>query len=374
VDLRERFLRVCNFKDVDRTFNQEMGYWEETLQRWHEEGLPEGIEREGETELLGYGQALAHYFKFDMHWHGKSAPIDYGGMRPPFEERVIEEDEETITFQNSQGIICRDRKRMKTIPHYIKFPVETEEDFENIVWRYNPEDPGRYPQDWDIWVEKFKNRTYPLGISISGFFGQPRNWMGLENLCVAYYENPRLVHRMCEFWLEFNMRLYERALQDVQFDFAQIWEDMAYKAGPLISPKLFREFMSPYYRRLVDFLHKHGIKIVLVDTDGRIDELIPLFLEVGVNGLYPIEIAADNDPVEFRKQYPELIMIGGVDKRQLSKTREDIRRELMSKLPYLLERGGYMPGVDHLVPPDVSLDNFKYYTELKWRIINGESV
>ena len=157
------------------------------------------------------------------------------------------------------------------------------------------------------------------------------------------------------------LAMLEEVVSKVALDYVYIWEDMAYKNGPLMSPRLFREFNVPYYKRVTDFLRAHGVDIIFVDTDGDCRLLIPGFLEGGIAGLYPFEVMAGMDVVEVRKQYPQLLIQGGVDKTKIARGREAIDAELDAKLPFMLSHGGYVPFVDHLVPPSVSWEDYQYY-------------
>jgi uroporphyrinogen decarboxylase len=113
-----------------------------------------------------------------------------------------------------------------------------------------------------------------------------------------------------------------------------------------------------------------GVKIILVDTDGNLEKLIPLFLEAGITGIFPFEVQAGNDIVSIRKRYPHLQIIGGLDKMEVAKGKEAIEKELVSKVPFMLQSGGYIPHIDHLVPPEVSWKDFIYYrTRLKEMIL-----
>jgi uroporphyrinogen decarboxylase len=112
------------------------------------------------------------------------------------------------------------------------------------------------------------------------------------------------------------------------------------------------------------FLRKNGIETIFVDTDGNPIALIPLLLEGGVNGLLPLEAAGGVDAVALSKEYGRFLrLVGNIDKRAVAKGKADIRREVESKLPYLKEAGGFIPMVDHVIPPDISLENFKYYSD-----------
>jgi uroporphyrinogen decarboxylase len=200
-------------------------------------------------------------------------------------------------------------------------------------------------------------------VNPDGFFGMPRELLGVENQLMMYYDDPQLMHDINDHLTRVWLAVMEELLSKVELDFVYFWEDMAFKNGPLLSPAMFREFMAPYYRRMTAFLTQRGVKIVFVDTDGDCWKLIPEFLQAGVMGMYPFEVNAGMDIVQVRKQYPELLIQGGLDKIKIAQSKEAIDDELGAKLPSLLSQGGYIPFVDHLVPPDVSWDNFRYYRE-----------
>jgi uroporphyrinogen decarboxylase len=185
--------------------------------------------------------------------------------------------------------------------------------------------------------------------------------MGLRNMLLAMNRDPGLIADIMEFCARFQTEVLEKALREVEADWALLNEDMAYKKGPMISPRTFREYMSGPYKEICDFFREHGVDIVVVDSDGNPELLIPVWLEAGIRGVTPCEIAASVDPVKLREDYPRLIIMGGVDKRELTKDKPAIEREVLSKVPLLIKTGGYFPGIDHGVPPDIPLDNFKYF-------------
>jgi uroporphyrinogen decarboxylase len=147
---------------------------------------------------------------------------------------------------------------------------------------------------------------------------------------------------------------------------------MAYRSGPFISPQMFREFMLPPYQRVISFLKEMGVNVLLVDTDGNIEKLVPLFLEAGITAVFPFEVQAENDIISFRKKYPRLQILGGIDKIKIAQGKEAIDEELNSKVPFMFKAGGYIPHIDHHVHPDISWENFKYYrNRLKEMILEG---
>ncbi len=166
------------------------------------------------------------------------------------------------------------------------------------------------------------------------------------------------------FCAEFHVEVLQKALDEVDVDYVIMNEDMGYKKGPMIGPRTLEEFMGPPYKDIVRFFRDQGVKVIGVDSDGNVEPLVPVWLKLGINLITPCEVAADMDAVRLGEKHPELIMIGGIDKRELAKRKEDIEREVMKKVPPLVKRRGYFPGVDHAVPPDISLENFKYLVSL----------
>jgi uroporphyrinogen decarboxylase len=330
-----------------------LGFWDTTIARWKKEGL--SVESEtNENTAAALGLEPVPLF----------APYAVGYL-PPFPEKVIEETEERIIWQNKDGIILEEPKtrRGASMPRFIKFPVETREDFRReVVKRYDLNAPGRYDPNWDTLVKELNASEKVVSASCRGYFGYGRHFMGLEKFCTLFYDDPAFVEEIFEFITDNTIQLIEKALKEVKVDYATFWEDMAYKTGSLISPAHFRKYMLPNYKRVVNVLHKYGVDLISVDSDGNIDELIPLWLEAGVNIIYPMECAAGMDVVELRKKYgKDLRMIGGISKAALASGKTAIDTELQKKIPVLLESGGYIPCVDHAVPHDVSLDNYIYY-------------
>jgi uroporphyrinogen decarboxylase len=204
-----------------------------------------------------------------------------------------------------------------------------------------------------------------LSLQVGGFYGYLREMIGTERILYMFYDDPILIEDMMEQMLYLETEVIKRVLKDIRIDMAMFWEDMCYKAGPLISPAMVRKFMMPRYKKITDLLHSYGVDVIYLDSDGNVEQLIPLWLEAGINYIWPLEVAAGNSAVALRKKYGKnLILSGNIDKRALIKGREAIQEEVMSKVPFLLEQGGYLPTVDHHVPPDVTFENYCYYINL----------
>jgi len=181
-----------------------------------------------------------------------------------------------------------------------------------------------------------------------------------------FYDDPKLIEDMMEHLLYVHMGIARRAVKDLVISRIDIQEDIAYKTGPLISPDMVKRFIIPRLKQLTDFFHSNGIDIFHIDSDGNIEELIPIWLEeCGINFHWPLEVTAGMDAVALRKKYgKDLILAGNIDKQVFHKGKDAIRDEVMSKVPFLLETGGYFPSLDHSIPPDISLENFRFFINL----------
>ncbi|NLF00263.1 MAG: hypothetical protein GX601_04725 [Anaerolineales bacterium] len=376
MNTRERLLATMHFQPVDRCPLWEWHYLDETVHQWHAQGLPaevylppvasgEWCAPAGSTGSVDpTDMNIADYFGLDRgqpYCPGavELVPVNTG-MEPPFETRTLAETAERCVFVDGDGItqeVFKDRE--PAMPRFIDFPVKSRADFEALTWRFDSTSVGRYPADWEQYKAQAAGRDYALGLTFDGFFGRLRKWMGLETMLLTLYDDPALIQEMCEFHTAFVLATIRQTLAEVRIDYANIWEDMAYKTGPLISPRHVRQYFLPGYRQIVDLLRSSGVDIIFVDSDGNLDLLIPIWLEAGINGVWPIEVAAGMDPVALRSQYGrDLLLVGGIDKRRLSKGRAELRDEVLSKVPALNEGGGYVATVDHSVPPDIPLDNY----------------
>ena len=136
-----------------------------------------------------------------------------------------------------------------------------------------------------------------------------------------------------------------------------MYEDFCYKNGMLISPDMFREFCAPYYRKVAEIGHDCGVDLMIVDSDGKVNEFLPLLEEVGFNGCWPMEQVCENDLLEYREKHPEFIFAGGIEKDIVNtESKREIESELCPKIPSMLEKGGFFPGFDHSIQPDVSFE------------------
>ena len=355
---QQRFIESMNYGNPDRAPFHEFMWptWPETAELWAKEA--------------GYDPQQSS-FGCDR-W-----AVEYSWFypTPSFEREVISEDEKTVTYVDSQGIIVKEFKinPLSSMPQFIRFPVETREDFRKF-WkeRMRPDLTERIGPDWREKLRRHKNRDYPLLVIADrwgGYFGSLRNLVGVERLCVMFYDDPAFVEEMMEADAEFLISMLAQILEETDIDFFGFWEDMAYKTAPLISPEHVRKYMLPRYRKVVDFGRSRGVRFFGLDSDGNIDSLIPVWMDAGIDILYPFEVQSGMEVSAIRKKYGRNLRIwGGIDKRTLVDGFAAIDREL-ARIEALIRDGGYIPMLDHSAPPDISFKNYCYFLQQLRKIL-----
>lgn len=356
---RERFHALMHYQPVDRCPIIDFGFWDETLVFWHEQGLPPSVDKSTIHSFLG--------MDFSMAGMDETTGI-FDKLHPLFEEKVIEDRGDHEVVQQDNGVQVLRRKFMSSIPHPVNYLLKDRESWRKYYKpRLDPSSPGRYPVNWDERAQNWRdpNRSNIVALRGGGLYGYLRDWMGLENLSYVIYDDPAWFEEMVETLADCFVGMLEHVFSTGgHFDGCHMWEDMCYNAGPLINPKHFKKYLMPQYRRITDVLHRHAVDIITVDCDGKIDALAPLWLEVGINTMFPFEIGSwKADPYDFRKRFgKDLRIIGGFDKNILRKSKEAIHAEVRRLAP-LVEEGGFIPHCDHLVPPDVPYEHYLYYLD-----------
>ena len=368
---RDRYREALLFGRPDKIPLQPGGARESTLEVWHQQGLPEGVDYNVfllETIGLEPDPTIIH-----------SNPGVSFLMIPQFEEKVLEHRDGHYVVQDWMGAITEISDRydftyIRSAKDFVtrkwhKFPVETKADWENMKARYDPASPDRMAADLAEQGAGLRGEGQVIRVHVSGPFWQLREWLGFENLCMKLIEEPDFIAEMIAFWTDFVARTLEPVLERLQPDCVLFSEDMAYKVHSMISPAMVRRFLVPAYQRWIPQIRASGCPVVSVDSDGFIGELIPIWIENGVNCCEPIEVAAGNDIVEYRRLYGrQMAFGGGLDKRALARGGETMEEELMRVVPPLLEEGGFLPGCDHGVPPDISWPDFVAYARLLARL------
>jgi uroporphyrinogen decarboxylase len=351
---RERTIAVFTGGKPDRLPNVEFGYWDETFTLWHEQGLPAHV---------GSNAAVEEYLNLDGLTIFPEAPV-INGLFPTFERKVISDEGDRMIIQDEEGNLCEIRPGHSTMPRYIQFGLRTREDWERLkAERLDPNAEGRMGNLYTA-MSRLRDSEKPVFLNAGSLYGWLRNWMGVEGFSYALMTERAWVEEMMDHLTALTCTLIGRIPPALKIDLAWWWEDMCYNKGPLMSPRMFNEMLVPRYKQITQALRAHGIEINVLDCDGRINELVPGWLEAGITCMFPLE-AAHTNAFTLREQFgTRILLLGGVDKLALIAGREGIDREIERLIP-LVKSGRYIPCVDHRVPADVSYENYLYYIEKK---------
>lgn len=407
MNLRERFHEVMNFNTSVAAMKWEFGYWGETLDNWYAAGLPKqdypalaqeistptstlyqptwvragkgklpaGIAVVGgglyyPTQSFPRDKDVCRYFHMDVGQRLVDVNLLF---HPMFDIEIVSEDEENLVYVDIDGVKRVFQKQTATIPSGLQWPIRDRNTWEKLKEeRLNLNDvKGRFPKNWAQLLAEYKNRDYPLALGgyPQGYFGTLAHLMGYEELFINYASDPALVHDILNTFTNIWMAVFEEVLAQVDIDHYQIWEDISYGSGPMISVRMVREFMCPYIRKMVDFMKSHGVNVILLDTDGDCSSLIGPFTESGVTGMYPFETHSGMDIVKVRKDFPKLQMLGGIPKSQIQNGKATIDG-ILEPVEQILKTGGYIPFGDHLIPPEVDWESFQYYRTKLNRLID----
>jgi hypothetical protein len=349
---RERYNAITNFRRPDKPFVWTFPIRKATMDAWTLQGHPAGIST---PELLGYDSFL-DFPVVPGHW-------------PQFEKAIVEQKDGHVTYYDEEGALrtdgIADQGSGFVTRQWLKFPVESREDFIRMKERYSPEELGRRVTGYDDVVGNSHTSDRPIMAVILGFYWTMRQWLGFEGLSVAFYDMPDLIDEMMDFTLDFNVRLIRAHFAGAKIDNLYVEEDMAYKTACMVSPALLRDKFLPRYRELIQ--EARSIiqpDKVFVDSDGHISELIPIWIEAGFDGTCPIEIASEQDLLDYADRHPDFLFMGGIDKRRLLKGKKEVEEEVVPKAEKLYQRLGWIPAVDHAVPSETPFENFQHMIRL----------
>ena len=348
---RERFVRTLTGQAVDRVpFIKVFGGTNAMLPQW-------------EAEQPGLTGNIDRVLRFEGTYRGwATTPVNFWFTQVGPPETLVEDAQHRVQ-RTGEGTVTLIRKGGDYHRQIVEWPVKTPADWARLKARHLPaDDPTRFPPDWAAHVRAYAVRDYPLQLTHGGVYGFARNLLGDEALLYAFHDDPALVHDIMDSYTDLMLALWGRMVREVQFDLIEFWEDMASKNGCLISPAMFREFMQPNYLRVAAFAREHGIAILLVDSDGYIDDLADEMMAAGVTALYPFEIGAGCQIEAVRRRYPTLGMIGGLAKECMINGPADIDRELAKARRYI-QLGRFIPGPDHFVLSNVSWAHYRYFME-----------
>jgi len=353
--LRDQYLDYMTGRAVERPlFAELMGPLVGLDDEWRSQGASED-----EINLTAFG------FDYVRRHHVGAATSFIGGAEPV----TLEETDEYVIKRDHFGRRVKLCKQAATIPLPLDYPVTDMDSWLTLKGHYEFSE-SRFADGWAEQARAARDAGAWIVVSMPGAFSQPRELMGDEALCLAYYEQPELVVDILETFADTTERVLDRVTRDVQVDHLSVHEDMAGTNGPLAGPRQVREFFVPYYRRIWDLVGSRGATLFGQDSDGNMNAVIDDFMAAGLNCMHPLEPAAGMDIVQLRQAHgPRLAMVGGIDKHVLRRSRDEIRAELEYKMQPMMREGGVVFGLDHRIPNGTPLDNYRYYVRTAREIL-----
>jgi hypothetical protein len=355
---REEYLDYMTFRENRRPlFTEIFGPLVQLKREWAAQGATAE-----ELNLSAFRYRAPIFGAVPVHtgWRGGPEPV------------ILEETADTVIAVDERGRRVKLCKQAASLPLPLEYPVANMDDWRRLQSHCEFSE-ARFEQGWEATARAHREAGRVVTVSLPGAFGEPRELLGDAALCLAYYDQPELVHEILDTIGETAFRVLERVTRAVPVDALTMGEDLAGKNGPLLGPAQMREFVVPYYRRIWDLLAERGARIFLVDSDGNLGPIIPEFLAGGVNVLQPMEPAAGMDIVQLRAQYGTRVAFqGGIDKHVLRRSRAEIVAELEYKVPPMVRSGGCVLGLDHRIPNGTPLENYRFYVEKVWEIMERE--
>lgn len=320
--------------------------WNATIERWHREGMPEDV-------------SFVDFFDLD-----KIAHISVDNS-PQYPTEVIEETEEYVINTTAWGATLKNWKHIASTPEFMDFKIDGPDAWQAAKARMTPSD-DRIP--WDQLRAHYGTwRREGHWIEAYMWFGfdVTHSWtVGTERLLMALLTDPAWCVDMFNHFLDIDIALLDK-VWDAGYTFDAVnWpDDMGYKLNQFFSVRTYRELLKPVHKRAVDWAHAKGVKVRL-HSCGDIRPFIPEIVEIGVDGLNPLEVKAGMDPLAIKATYGDQLLLHGGVNAVLWDDREAIEAEMQRVVPKLKANGGYIFSSDHSVPSAVSLEDFRHIVEL----------
>jgi len=342
---QERVTLALQHREADRVAISDFP-WGTTEQRWHREGLPEGV-------------TAAQYFNFELwgFWGDNSLQL---------ESRVIEETDECVTRTNADGAVTRNFKQTTSTPELVDFAITTRALWEEHKPRLAYNDKR---VDWEAaraGLDDARGKGLFTYLGWGPGFTKTCNLVGPERCLMAMVEDPEWVRDMFLTDAQVCADIAEEVLsRGLDVDAGWIFDDLGFKHKGFFSPAAYRELLMPAHKLICDVFKARG-KPMILHSCGYVTEFVPLFIEAGFDCLQPLEVKAGNDLVALKQQYGDrLAFMGGIDVRAMAHPDPAvIEHEISTKVPAAKQGGGYIFHSDHSVPDDVSFAQYCRVMEL----------
>jgi len=342
---RERVKLALEHREPDRVPIHDSP-WQATLDRWRAEGLPSGI-------------PPSDYFGYELARLGADTS-------PQFPVEVLHEDNEYIVERTCFGGVRKNHRDYSTTPMIIDYLCKSREDWERIKPRLEASD---YRVDWVSGLQSFQREhsrgrfiTYNAAVG----YDKVQSYVASVRLLKAIIAEPDWVKDM--YWTDARlaMGMCERMMRGgFKFDGAWLSCDLGYRTGLFFSPGHYEDQLHPVFKELCRFFHGKRMPVFL-HCCGYVKDLIPYFIEEGIDCLEPLEVKAGMDIIKLKEKYGDRIcFMGGIDVRLMAlEDPKPIEKEIIEKFKVAKEGGGYIYHSDHSVPKNVSFQQYKRVIEL----------
>ena len=374
---RERLDAILHYRPYDRMPILHFGFWPETLEKWASQGHLSDEEMypirnrgvlamdatEGETNIAGKLGFDDNY----MVCIGQKGNWGATPLYPPFEEKIVRNlDDGHFVKITRDGVYVKGRAGVTSIEEEIDHSVRDRETWEKVYMPRLAWNNDRLDMETiNALIKTNDTRHRYTGVYCGSLFGKVRNYWGIVEISYLQADDPELFGECIDSVADACYTQTKKILETgVKPDFAHFWEDICYNHGPLIQPDVFRNKTGKHYRRIADECARYGIDIVSLDCDGFVEDLVPVWLDNGVNTMFPIEYGAwEYDFSVMRKKFgQELRGVGNINKHAMAKDRKAVDREV-ERAKRLVDLGGFVPCPDHRIAPDAEWDLVRYYCD-----------
>lgn len=373
MDSKERVIRTLNRQQPDRVPMTD-AFWEDTLTRWYDEGLPrEAVSNDVFGEAVG---GVPEYFGFDFDYISLDAS-------PRLEQKLLSDDGEYVIYQDRFGYTVKKSKGKSRTMDFMDHVTKDKDAWEQIKERFILDldgtarvDQASYFMHMDPYPTWAEARTIFDGIQQRGRYVLANaygpweaTWRhrGFTELLMDLVTDPDFVIDMASTYMDLLIAVLQRCLEEgIKPDGVFMIEDLAYTMGMLMSPRSWRQIFKPLVHQLGQFLSANGIDFWM-HCCGNAEAIFEDLIDCGLQVIQPLEAKSGLDVRELRKTYGDrLTFWGNIDVINMAKgTDEEIDEEIRTKItPFVASGGGYIYHSDHSVPPEVSYERYQLVLDL----------
>lgn len=258
------------------------------------------------------------------------------------------------------------------VDHPLKQAQEPK-DLENYPWP-DPHDPSRY-EGLEEARQLYENTDYALVVNVIGSIFE-LSWylVGYTKFLIDLLVNPALAEALMDRVLEHNMGLFEEVLDRTgsYLSYVLTGDDVGTQQAPTMSPELYRRYVKPRQKKLIQFIKSKTQAPVLYHSCGAVYPLLEDFIDMGVDIFHPAQPRAHGfeDSAKIKREYGRrLSFMGGIDQQQVLPfgTVEEVKEEARRAIEAFAPGGGYIFNPSHNIQGDVPPENILALFDAAWK-------